>query len=133
MDYSDIHFDRLNIPPLESLADGRCCRRYLYSFANLLPEQNTMNLLVKQFEQKFTFSKEAYELIEDVVLYAWVTTERLSDYEAIFTVSTNEPEESYFYLWGIRSLPIKIEQCFGIVESIQGDAKKSWIKPNCDY
>jgi hypothetical protein len=87
-----------------------------------------MDLLAKQLDYKFTFSKEVYELAEDVDVYAWVTIERLNDYESIFILSENEPDESIVHMYGIRSLPVKVEKVFGTVESIQGDSREIWIK-----
>jgi hypothetical protein len=133
MDYSDIHIEVLNIPLSESIGDGTCSIKYFYRFINVLPDCNTMNLLAKQLDYKFTFSKEVYEIPEDVDIYAWVTIERLNDYEAIFILSENEPDESVIFMYGIRSLPAKIEKVFGTVESIQGDSREMWIKIDRQY
>jgi hypothetical protein len=128
MDYSDIQIEILNTPRSESLGNGTCSIRYFYRFVHVLPDRDTMSSLAKQLDYKFTFSKEVYDLPEDVDIYAWVTTERLNDYEAIFVLSENEPDESIVFMYGIRSLPVKIEDIFGKVESIQGDSRATWIK-----
>jgi hypothetical protein len=133
MDYSNIQIEVLNTPLPESLGDGTCCIRYFYRFINVLPDRDTMNSLAKKLDYKFTFLKEVYELPEDVDIYAWVTTERLNDYEAIFILSENEPAESVIFMYGIRSLPAKIEKVFGNVESIQGDSRETWIKADRKY
>jgi hypothetical protein len=130
MDYSNCEITVLNIPQLESLGNKQCCRRYLYQFINLLPDLNELNSLVKKLDYKFTFSKDIYELPQDVDVYAWLTLERLSDREVMFTASTDEPEESVIYLYGLYSLPGKIEKIFGSISSIQGDSRELWIKAN---
>ena len=131
MDYSNIHIEVLNIPPPESLGDGTCCIRYLYRFINILPDRDTMNLLAKKLDYKYTFLKKVYELPEDIDIHAWVTVERLNDYESMFSLLQNEPDESIIFMYGIRSLPTKIEDIFGKLESIQGDSRETWIKSNC--
>ncbi len=128
MDYSSVRIEILNIPHLKSLGNKQCCKRYFYRFINVLPTQSTMNLLAKQLNYKFTFPKEVYKLDEDVDVHAWVTTERLNDYESIFILSENEPDESIIHMYGIRSLPVKVEKVFGMIESIQGDPREMWIK-----
>jgi hypothetical protein len=130
MDYSNVEITVLNIPQLKSLGNEQCCRRYLYQFVNSLPDLNELNLIVKKLDYKFTFSKDIYELSQDVDVYAWLTLERLSDREVIFTVSTNEPEESVIYLYGLYSLPRKIEKIFGSIASIQGESIELWTKAN---
>jgi hypothetical protein len=128
-----MQFEMSNIPRSQNLGDGTCCMRYLYRFINVLPDRDTMNSLAKQLEYKFTFAKEVYKLPEDVDIDAWVTTERLNDYEAIFVLSENEPDESVIFMYGIHSLPVKIEKVFGTVESIQGDSREMWIKSARQY
>lgn len=134
MDYSDLQVEVLNIPRLESLGNGKCCKKYWYRFTNVLPDQNTIDQLVKQLDWKYTFSKDIYEEIsEDVNVYAWLSAERLNDYEAVFIVLIDEPEESVISIYGIYSLPIKIEKIFGIVDSVQGDSRKMWIKSRLNH
>jgi hypothetical protein len=128
MDYSNIHIEVLNISPPESLGDGKCCIKYLYRFKSVLPDQDTMNSLAKQLDYKRIFSKEVYGMPEDIDVYAWVTIERLNDYEAMVLLLQNEPDESVVFMYGTRSLPTKIEDIFGMVESIQGDSREMWIK-----
>jgi hypothetical protein len=128
MDYSNLEIEVKNIPRLESLGNGRCYRRYLYQFVNSLSAQNRLNLQVKELDYKFTYSKEKYDLAEDVDVYALVGVERLNDLGAIFIVSTEEPEEDAIFIYGLISLPRRIETIFGIIESIQGDSRNMWIK-----
>ena len=90
-----------------------------------------MNLLAKKLDYKYTFLKKVYELPEDIDIHAWVTVERLNDYESMFSLLQNEPDESIIFMYGIRSLPTKIEDIFGKLESIQGDSRETWIKSNC--
>jgi hypothetical protein len=128
MDYSNSQIFVNNLPPLESIGNGLCCRKYCYQFNNLLPDIDEMNLSIEKLNRKFTFTKEAYDLTEDFDVFVWVMIERLSDREAIFTVSTNEPEECCVVVYGGSSLPNKIEQIFGVVELIQGDLREHWIR-----
>ncbi|WP_310482363.1 hypothetical protein [Chamaesiphon sp. VAR_48_metabat_403] len=128
MDYSNIEIEVKNIPRIESLGDGRCYRKYFYQFVNTLPAQNRLNLQAKELDYKFTYSKEEYDLAEDGDVYALVSVERLNDLAAIFIVSTEEPEEDAIFIYGLISLPRKIETIFGIIESIQGDSRNMWIK-----
>jgi hypothetical protein len=86
-----------------------------------------MNSLAKQLDYKHIFLKEIYEMPKDVYIYAWVTVERLNDYEAMFLLLQKEPDESVVFMYGTRSLPTKIEDLFGKVESIQGDSREMWI------
>ena len=53
--------------------------------------------------------------------------------EAQRTQRENEPDKSVIFMYGIRSLPVKIEKVFGTVESIQGDSREMWIKPDRKY
>jgi len=54
--------------------------------------------------------------------------ERLQDDEARISVLTDKPEEDCVYMFGIYTLPRKIEERFGIVESIQGEQREIWIR-----
>jgi hypothetical protein len=128
MDYSDIQISIKNIPRLERLADNKCCRKYLYRFADLLPIDLTMSILAKQLNQKFTLFKQVYQLPEDVDICMWVSSERIKDREAIFSVSTTEPEECFSIIYATNDLPVKIENIFGTVASIQGQPSEIWIK-----
>jgi hypothetical protein len=130
MDYSNLEIEVKNIPRLENSGDGRCCRRYFYQFINSLPAQNEMSLQVKQLDYKFIYSKEVYDLPKDISVYALVSTERFTNREAVFIVSTNEPEEDAIFMYGAYGLPVKIEKIFGAVESIQRDPRETWIKDN---
>jgi hypothetical protein len=131
MDYSDIEITVLNMPRLEILGNGRCCKRYFYRFVNSLPAQNEMNSQVKQLDYKFTYSKEGYDIPEDISVCAQLGVERLNDLEAIFIVSIAEPEEDVnISIYGGYALPGKIEKIFGVIESIQGDSREMWIKDN---
>ncbi|MEH2094049.1 hypothetical protein [Nostoc sp.] len=116
-----------NIPPLEQLEDGKCCRTYIYRFTNSLPEQNVINQIANSLEQRFTFSKEVYELSEDIEICASILMERLQDNEARVSVLTLQPEESCVYIFGTGTLPRKLEERFGTVQSIQGQEREAWI------
>ncbi|MEH2267342.1 MAG: hypothetical protein V7K68_02740 [Nostoc sp.] len=118
----------INIPQLEQLEDGKCCRTYLYRFTNPLPEQNVIDQIANSLEKRFTFSKELYEIPEDVEICASIFMKRLQDDEARISVLTDQPEEDCVYIFGIYTLPRKIEERFGIVESIQGEQRKTWIR-----
>jgi hypothetical protein len=118
----------INTPQLEQLEDGKCCRTYLYRFTNPLPEQNVIDQIANSLEKRFTFSKEAYEIPEDVEICASIFMERLQDDEARVRVSTDQPEEDCVYMFGIYTLPRKLEERFGIVESIQGEQRETWIR-----
>ncbi|MEH2040389.1 hypothetical protein [Nostoc sp.] len=116
-----------NIPDLEQLEDGKCCRTYFYCFTNPLIEQNVIHQIANSLEKRFTFSKEVYEIPEDVEICASVFIERLQDNEARVRVLTNQPEEVCVYIFGISTLPCKIEERFGILHSIQGEQREIWI------
>jgi hypothetical protein len=118
----------INTPQLEQLEDGKCCRTYLYRFTNPLPEQNVIDQIANSLEKRFTFSKEAYEIPEDVEICASIFMERLQDDEARVRVLTDQPEEDCVYMFGIYTLPRKLEERFGIVESIQGEQRETWIR-----
>ncbi|MEA5600331.1 hypothetical protein [Nostoc sp. UHCC 0252] len=116
-----------NIPDLEQLEHGKCCRTYVYCFTNPLPEQNVIDQIANSLEKRFTLSKEVYEIPEDVEICASIFIERLQDKEARVRVLTDQPEEDWVYIFGIYSLPRKIEERFGIVQSIQGEQRETWI------
>ncbi|MEH2045518.1 hypothetical protein [Nostoc sp.] len=117
----------INIPDLEQLEDGKCCRTYIYCFTNPLPEQNVIDQIANSLEKRFIFSKEVYEIPEDVEICASIFMERLQDNEARVRVLTDQPEEDCVYIFGIYTLPRKIEERFGIVQSIQGEQRETWI------
>lgn len=127
MKYDLSHIRVINIPQLEQLENGKCCRTYLYRFTNTLPEQNIIDEIAKSLEKRFKFSKEVYEIPEDVEICASILIERLQDDEARVRVLTDHPEESCVYIFGIRTLPRKIEERFGILQSIQGEQRENWI------
>lgn len=127
MKYDASQIKLINIPPLEQLEDGKCCRTYVYCFTNPLPEQKVINQTVNTLEKRFTFSKEIYDLSEDVEICASILIERLQDKEARVRVLTTQPEEDCVYLFGIRTLPRKLEERFGTVQSIQGQQRETWI------
>lgn len=116
-----------NIPQLEQLEDGKCCWTYIYRFINPLPEQNVIDQIANSLVDWFTFSKEVYDLTEDVEIYASIIIERLEDDEARVSVLTTQPEESCVYIFGIYALPHKLEERFGTVQSIQGQQRDTWI------
>ncbi|MFN6562681.1 MAG: hypothetical protein RMY28_023190 [Nostoc sp. ChiSLP01] len=127
MKYDASQIKVTNIPQLELLEDGKCRRTYVYRFTNTLPEQNIIDEIAKSLEKRFKFSKEVYEIPEDVEICASIIIERLQDDEARVRVLTDQPEESCVYIFGIRTLPRKIEERFGIIESIQGEQRENWI------
>jgi hypothetical protein len=133
MDYSSDRIEIKNIPQLEVLGSGKCCRRYFYRFVSSLPAQDEINLQVKQLDYKFTYSKEVYDLPENISVYAFVSVERLNDRDAVFIISTDEPEEDAIFLYGSYRLPGKIEKMFSTIESIQGDPTEIWIKSHRKY
>lgn len=53
--------------------------------------------------------------------------ERSQDDEARVRVLTDQPEEVCIYIFGIGTLPRKIEEKFGIIQSIQGQQRETWI------
>ncbi|MEH2068370.1 MAG: hypothetical protein V7K47_09450 [Nostoc sp.] len=126
MKYDASQIKLINIPQLEQLEDGKCSRTYVYRFTNTLPEQNIIDKSAKSLEKKFT-SKEVYEIPEDVEICASILIERLQNDEARVHVLTDQPEESCVYIFGIRTLPRKIEERFGILQSIQGEQRENWI------
>ena len=116
-----------NIPDIEQLKNGECRRTYLYHFVNKLAEQNEIARIANSVSEKFTFSKELYELPEDVEIYANVIIERSLDYEAkVSIVTTLVWEERYVFVFGLRTLPRKLEEEFGTVESLQGLPRDRW-------
>lgn len=115
-----------NIPDLEQLENGECRRTYLYRFVNKLPEQNEIDRVANSVSEKFTFSKELYELLEDVESYANVIIERSQDYEAKVSIVTTSPEESGIFGFGVFGLPRKLEEEFGTLESLQEQLREEW-------
>ncbi len=109
-----------NLPDLEELENGECRRTYLYRFVNILPDQNEIDRIASSVSKKFTFSKELYELPEDVEIYASVIIKRLQNYEAKVSIVTTPPEESCVYIFGVMGLPSELEEKFGTVELLQG-------------
>jgi hypothetical protein len=73
------------------------------------------------------FSKKLYELSEDVEICASIFIDRLQDNEARVRVLTIQPEESCVYIFGTGTLPRKLEERFGTVQSIQGQQREDWI------
>ena len=94
-------------------------------FVNILPEQNEIDRIANSVSKKFTFSKELYELPEDVEIYARVTI-RSQDYEAKVSIVTTSPEESCVFIFGLRTLPCQLEENFGTVELLQGLPRDRW-------
>lgn len=127
MKYDLSQIKLIDIPQLEQLKNGKCCRTYIYCFTNSLPEQNVINSIANSLEKRFIFSKEVYELSEDVEICVSIFMERLQDNEARVSVLTLQPEESCVYIFGISTLPRKLEERFGTVQSIQGQEREAWI------
>ncbi|MDZ8135964.1 MAG: hypothetical protein RM049_11780 [Nostoc sp. DedQUE04] len=127
MKYDASQIKLINIPDLEQLEDGKCCRTYVYSFTTPLPEQNVIDQIANSLEKRFTFSKEVYEIPEDVEICASIFMDRLQNNEARVRVLTHQPEEDCVYIFGIYTLPRKIEERFGMVQSIQGQQREAWI------
>ncbi len=116
-----------NIPDLEQLENGECRRTYTYRFVNILPEQNEINRIASNLGIKFTCSKEITERPEEIEIYANVIIERSQDYEAkVSIVTTLLWEERYVFVFGLRTLPRKLEEEFGTVKSLQGLPRKRW-------
>ncbi len=115
-----------NVPDLEQLENGECRRTYIYRFVNKLPEQNEIDRVANSVSEKFTFSKELYELLEDVEIYANIIIERSLDYEAKVSIVTTSPEESGIFGFGVFGLPRKLEEEFGTLESLQGQLTEKW-------
>lgn len=116
-----------NIPDLEQLENGECRRTYIYRFVNILPEQNEINRIANSLGRKFTFSTEITERPEELEIYANVIIERSLDYEAkVSIVTTLVWEERYVFVFGLRTLPRKLEEEFGTVESLQGLPRDRW-------
>ena len=88
-------------------------------FVNILPEQNEIDRIANSVSKKFTFSKELYELPEDVEIYARVTI-RSQDYEVKVSIVTTLPEESCAFIFGASRLPRELEDEFGTIELLQG-------------
>ena len=115
-----------NLPDLEQLENGECRRIYIYRFVNILPDQNEIERIASSVSKKFTLSKELYELPEDVEIYANVIIERSLDYEAKVSIVTTSPEESGIFGFGVFGLPCKLEEEFGILESLQEQLREKW-------
>jgi hypothetical protein len=116
-----------NVPDLEQLENGECRRTYIYRFVNILPEQNEINRIANSLGRKFTFSTEITERPEELEIYANVIIERSLDYEAkVSIVTTLVWEERYVFVFGLRTLPRKLEEEFGTVESLQGLPRDRW-------
>jgi hypothetical protein len=130
MEYDASQIRLKHIPNLEQIQDKTCCRTYLYCFSALLPQQNYLDRIANNVEKKFTFSTELYDIPEDVEVRASVIINRLDDYQAQVSILTTQPEESCVYLFGIHTLPSKLEKIFGAVHSIQGQSRKIWIYEN---
>ncbi|MDZ8034540.1 MAG: hypothetical protein RMX89_26165 [Nostoc sp. DedSLP04] len=92
-----------------------------------MPEQNVIDQIANSLEKRFTFSKEVYEIPEDVEICASIFMDRLQNNEARVRVLTHQPEEVCVYIFGIYTLPRKIEERFGMVQSIQGQQREAWI------
>ncbi|MEH2322616.1 MAG: hypothetical protein V7K32_03255 [Nostoc sp.] len=92
-----------------------------------MPEQNVIDQIANSLEKKFICSKEVYEIPEDVEICASIFMERSQDDEARVRVLTDKPEEVCVYIFGIHTLPRKIEERFGIIQSIQGQQRETWI------
>lgn len=127
MKYDASQITLRNIPQLKQLQDGKCCRTYIYHFTNSLPEQKIIDKIANSLEKRFTFSKELYELTEDVEICASILIEHLQDYEVRVSVLTTQPEEDCVYIFGIYTLPRKLEERFGTVQLIQGQQREFWI------
>ena len=132
MKYDASQIGLINIPQLEQLEDGKCCRTYIYRFTNPLPEQNVIDQIANSLEKRFTFSKEVYDLTEDVEICASILIERLQDDKARVRILTTQPEECCVYIFGIYTLPHKVEERFGTVQSIQVQQPDTWISMKSD-
>jgi hypothetical protein len=130
MEYDVSQIRLKHIPKLEQIGDETCCRTYLYCFSALLPQQKYLDRIANDLEKKVTFSTELYNIPEDVEVRASVIINRLDDYQAQVVILTTQPEESCIYLFGIHSLPSKLEEIFGAVHSIQGQSRGTWIYEN---
>jgi hypothetical protein len=127
MEYGASQIRFKHIPKLEQIGDVTCCRTYLYCFTALLPQQNHIDQIASNLEQKFIFSAELYDIPEDTEVRAFVTVKRLDDYQAQVSILTIPPEEYPVYLFGIYTLPPKLEEIFGAIHSIQGQSRETWI------
>jgi hypothetical protein len=116
-----------NIPELGKLASETSCRTYLYSFNTKLPKQNDIDQIAGGLNQKFEFPKDQFEIPEDVEILASVAIKRLEDYQAQVSILTTHPEDYWVYVFGIHTLPFKLEEIFGTVKSIQGQPREIWI------
>ncbi len=117
----------INVPELEQLKDGQCCRSYLYNFVNSLPELDILAQIARSLKHRFFFDKARYYLQEDVAVFASINIQKISDREAKVNILTKYPEESPVLMFGIRILPRKIEEKLGTIETIQGLPRDRWI------
>jgi hypothetical protein len=127
VEYNTIQIKLKNIPRLEKLVNGNCCRTYTYCFNKKLPEQNSIDQIAGSLEQKFKFSKDEFEIPEDIEICASIIIKRVEDYQAQVSILTDQPEESCVYIFGSFSLPRKLEAILGNVMSIQGQSREIWV------
>jgi hypothetical protein len=99
-----------HIPKLEQIGDAACCRTYLYCFSALLPQQNHIDQVANNLEQRFVFSAELHDIPEDVEVRASVIISGI-----------------HIYLFGIRALPSKLEEIFEFIHSIQRQSRETWL------
>ncbi|MEM7579920.1 MAG: hypothetical protein ACFB02_05100 [Mastigocoleus sp.] len=116
-----------NIPKLEFVGEKTCYRSYDYLFWEQLPNQSKLNSICNSLEKEFVFSKEEYELSEDIRITAFISIYRLTDNCAEIRISTIQPEETCVYLYGLQGLACKVEKLIGKVRSIQNDKREMWI------
>jgi hypothetical protein len=127
MEYESIQIRKIDVPKLENLESGDCCRTYIYRFANVLPEQSYLEDIAKDLQHEFKLSKETYDLPADLIVRIFVVIHRLEANKAKVMVLTSQPEEGCAYIFGIRTLPYKIEKKLGTIESIQGQKRDIWM------
>lgn len=127
MEYNASQIRLKHIPKLEQIGDATCYRTYLYFFSTLLPQQNHIDQIANNLEQKFIFSAEQFDILQDIEIRASIIIKRLDDYQAQVSILTTQPEESCVYIFGIYILPPKLEETFGTVHSIQGQSRETWI------
>jgi len=71
--------------------------------------------------------KEITERPEEIEIYANIIIERSQDYEAKVSIVTPLVwEERYVFVFGLKTLPRKLEEELGTVESLQGLPRKRW-------
>ena len=71
-----------HIPKLEQIRDATCYRKYLYFFSTLLPQQNYIDQIANDLEQKFIFSTEQFDILQDIEIRASIIIKRIDDYQA---------------------------------------------------